>query len=222
MSFISLPGAPTTVEGFPVFHSRTTQHKLYPIAKRGFDLAMAMAIALLPLVGVFAVALLILNPFYNKGRLFFVQKRMGQHCQPFMAIKFRTMTASEQILRTADCPLEQDRITRLGRLLRKMRIDELPQILNVLAGHMSMIGPRPDYYEHALQYLGKVPGYRERHVVRPGISGLAQTEIGYVQGYEGTNRKVNADLYYIANTGFQLDTWIVWRTLSVIFNRAGS
>ena len=180
-----------------------------------------MSIALIPLLALFAFGLLILNPFFNKGPLFFAQKRMGKHCQPFIALKFRTMTENAAVKRDANDPLELDRITPMGRFLRKSRIDELPQILNVLKGEMSLIGPRPDYFDHAVQYLNTIKGYRERHAVLPGISGLAQTEVGYVEGTEATRKKVSADLYYISNIGFKLDTWILWRTFAVILGRSG-
>ncbi len=124
--------------------------------------------------------------------------------------------------RTAEAPLEINRITKLGRILRKMRIDELPQIINVIRGEMSFIGPRPDYYEHACYFLKEVPGYRERHVVRPGMSGLAQTVVGYVEGSEATKKKVQADLYYITNANLRLELWLIWRTIVVVFAKAGA
>lgn len=188
--------------------------------KRSFDVTMSLL--LLPIVAVVALVLLVLNPFYNRGRLIYTQPRMGRGCQPFTAYKFRSMTDVPAIARTADSPLETDRITRLGGFLRKSRIDELPQVLNVLRGDMSLIGPRPDYYDHAVRFLEEVSGYRERHAVRPGISGLAQTELGYIEGVEATRRKVRADLYYIANASFRLEAWIFVRTLLVILRRGGA
>ncbi|WP_425073963.1 sugar transferase [Sagittula sp. S175] len=199
---------------------RTGPSVTFRVAKRTFDIVMS--ILLLPVLVCVGIALLALNPSYNKGRLFYTQRRMGRGCQPFTAIKFRSMTDVPQVQRSADCPLETDRITRLGAFIRKSRIDELPQIINVLKGDMSLIGPRPDYYDHAVQFLDKVAGYRERHTVRPGISGLAQTELGYIEGVEATRRKVRADLYYIANASLRLEAWIFVRTLSVVARRAGA
>nr|WP_281242702.1 sugar transferase [Citreimonas salinaria] len=190
------------------------------MAKRSFD--VVVSILLLPLLLICAVALLALNPFYNRGPLFFLQTRMGRNCKPFKAIKFRSMRPAERLSRGADGPLDADRITPLGSFLRKTRIDELPQIINVLRGDMSLIGPRPDYFSHARRYLREIPGYKSRHVVRPGISGLAQTELGYAVGIEATRRKVQADLYYITNTNMRLELWIFWRTLTVVAKRAGS
>lgn len=199
---------------------KDAQRKLFFVAKRAFD--MVGSILLLPILLLVTVAIVILNPFYNKGSLFFVQSRMGRGCVPFKAVKFRSMRAVSEVQRGADAPLETDRITKLGGFMRKSRIDELPQVINVLRGEMSLIGPRPDYYDHAVEYLEKIPGYRERHVVRPGISGLAQTELGYVEGMDATRRKVKADLYYITHMSLALEAWIFWRTLRVVAKRGGA
>ncbi|WP_172297202.1 sugar transferase [Pseudoruegeria sp. HB172150] len=203
----------------PSRHSAENRN-FFNTCKRAFDIGMC--ILLIPFFLTVAAALVLLNPWLNSGPLFFVQKRMGRHCEPFGAIKFRSMSEAEVIERSPECPLEVHRITVLGRFIRRIRIDELPQILNVLRGEMSLIGPRPDCYEHAEHYLREVPGYRYRHSVRPGISGLAQTEVGYVEGSNATRRKVSADLYYISHTGFLMEAWLVWRTLAVILGRQGN
>ena len=192
----------------------------FKAVKRVFDVTVCLL--LLPLLAAVALVLVVINPVLNRGPLLFVQKRMGRHCRAFHALKFRTMHTQKAPRRSADCPLEVDRITKLGGFLRKTRIDELPQIINVLRGEMSLIGPRPDYFEHALFFLANVPGYRERHSVRPGISGLAQTELGYVVGTDATRRKVDADLFYISNSSFTLEIWVVWRTFMVILGRSGA
>lgn len=193
---------------------------LFGLSKRFFDLVVCVLL-LLPTVLVGAV-LLLLNPVFNRGPLFFVQERMGADCKPFRALKFRTMTCAIDNRRGAEDPLETDRITRLGSVLRKARIDELPQIFNVFAGQMSLIGPRPDSFEHAKVYLQAIPEYRLRHSVLPGISGFAQTEVGYVEGIEATRRKVDADLYYIANRNLRMEAWLVWRTIKTMVSRAGA
>lgn len=198
-----------------------THSAFFCVVKRVFDLALSFFV-LLPLTVFSAIIIFILNPFFNKGPLIYAQERMGQGCEPFTAYKFRSMRPAQEIERSADCPLEENRITRLGRILRKSRVDELPQIINVLRGEMSLIGPRPDYIEHARKFLVEVPGYKERHMMRPGISGFAQVELGYIEGTDATKEKVKADLYYIANAGFALDMRIVWKTLSVVLRRGGA
>ena len=192
---------------------------LFLVCKQVFD--VVICIALIPVLVMIGVGLLILNPIFNPGPLYFVQRRMGRNCTSFPAIKFRTMRNSPESARNVEAPVEQERITPLGRFLRRARIDELPQILNVLRGEMSLIGPRPDYFEHAVQYMAAIPSYGQRHSVRPGISGLAQTEVGYAVGVEATRRKVQADLDYIANRGFRMEAWIILRTFAVILGRSG-
>lgn len=188
-------------------------------SKRVFDIALSAL--LLPVLATIAAGLLVFNPLFNRGSLLHRQLRMGYAGQPFMAYKFRSMRHAVTETRGAFDRLEEDRISKLGALLRKCRIDELPQILNVLRGEMSLIGPRPDLFDHALAYQQQVPGYAARHQVMPGISGLAQTEIGYVDGMKGIRRKVAADHYYIEHASLRFDLWIAWRTLCVIAGRKG-
>ena len=190
----------------------------FAIGKRVFDVFFCLL--LLPILGAVAVILLLLNSAFNRGPLLFKQPRMGHNCTLFKAYKFRTMTPSTQSRRAHD-PLERERITSFGAALRQSRLDELPQIINVLRGEMSLIGPRPDCYDHAVTFLRIVPGYKERHVVLPGISGFAQTELGYVEGIEATVKKVEADLHYIANRSLRLEAWIFWRTLVTVISRTG-
>ena len=190
------------------------------VFKRTFDLVGAFLILGLALpVG---LVLLALNPFLNPGGLFYRQTRMGRDCRPFTALKFRSMLDGAASDRGAWDGIEHHRITAFGRFLRRTRLDELPQCWNVLCGDMSLIGPRPDYYDHAVEYVATVPGYRERHAVRPGVSGYAQTELGYAEGFEAVRRKVEADLHYIRNRSVRLDLWIAWRTIVVILRRQGS
>ena len=194
-------------------------NKLFWINKRIFDIFLS--ILLLPLLLIVGLILLILNRFFNSGELFFIQKRMGKNCEFFFAIKFRSMTHIKEITRKYDEPIEANRITPLGRILRKTRIDELPQILNVLKGDMSLIGPRPDYYIHALEYLKNVKGYRERHTVRPGITGLSQIRLGYVESLDATAKKVSIDNYYIQNVGYIIEFKILLNTILIIIRGLG-
>lgn len=190
----------------------------FAICKRAFDLGFSLL--LLPILCVVAVFLLLANWAVNPGPVLFMQPRMGRNCVPFMALKFRSMTPSRRS-RGANDPLEKERITLLGAMLRQSRLDELPQIINVLRGEMSLIGPRPDCYDHAITFLNNIPGYRDRHAVLPGISGFAQTEIGYAEGTEATVKKVEADLHYIANLSLGFEAWIFWRTLLTVTGLKG-
>ena len=195
------------------------KNKLFWINKRIFDIVISLL--LLPLLFTIGVILLVFNLLFNPGRLFFIQERMGKNCEIFFVIKFRSMTHINEITRKYDDPIETNRITPLGRILRKMRIDELPQILNVLKGDMSLIGPRPDYYAHALVYLENVEGYRERYIIRPGITGLSQIRLGYVETLEALSKKTSIDKYYIQNTGYIIEFKIIFNTILIILRGLG-
>ncbi|MDA9313384.1 sugar transferase [Amylibacter sp.] len=194
-------------------------NKLFWINKRIFDISLSLL--LLPLLFIIIIILPFINYFSNSGRLFFIQERMGKNCEVFHAIKFRTMVPIKEITRKYDDPIETNRITFFGKFLRKSRIDELPQILNVLKGDMSLIGPRPDYYIHALEYLKSVKGYRDRHGIRPGITGLSQIRLGYAEGLEATAKKVSIDNYYIQNVGYIIELKIIVNTIITIIRGIG-
>ena len=194
-------------------------NKLFWINKRIFDISLSLL--LLPLLFIIIIILPFINYFSNSGRLFFIQERMGKNCEVFHAIKFRTMVPIKEITRKYDDPIETNRITFFGKFLRKSRIDELPQILNVLKGDMSLIGPRPDYYVHALEYLKSVKGYRDRHDIRPGITGLSQIRLGYAEGLEATAKKVSIDNYYIQNVGYIIELKIIVNTIITIIRGIG-
>ena len=205
------------------FNMKNSDHlyvnKLFWINKRIFDIFISLL--LLPFLLIITLILLIFNQFFNPGSLLFIQERMGKNCEIFFVIKFRTMSHIKEIKRKYDDPIETNRITPLGGILRKLRIDELPQILNVLKGDMSLIGPRPDYYEHALEYLKFVDGYRERYAIRPGITGLSQIRYGYVENLEGTSKKVSIDNYYIQNISYTIELKIIINTIFIIIRGLG-
>ena len=198
---------------------RTFGNKLFLINKRLFDISVCLL--LIPLLFIVSIILVFFNYFFNPGSLFFIQDRMGKNCCVFSAVKFRTMLPVKEITRKYDDPIEIDRITSLGKILRKSRIDELPQILNVLKGEMSLIVPRPDYYKHALEYLKNVNGYRERHIIRPGITGLSQIRLGYAEGLDATAKKVSVDNYYIQNVNYIIELKIIVNTIFTIIKGMG-
>ncbi len=190
--------------------------------KRFADLVMATC-GLVATV-VVAFGLVCLNPFFNSGPLFFRQDRMGLHGERFTMWKFRTMTAcpSGTSARPSLAPLESERITKLGNFLRRYRLDELPNFLNVLRGDMSVIGPRPDAWDHALHYRVLVPLYKERFRVRPGITGLAQVQGGYADNANAIKRKARFDHYYVKRRSFRLEVFIAWRTICIFFSGFGA
>lgn len=200
-------------------YSLRNRNKLFWINKRVFDIFIS--ILLLPLLILCSCFLLVLNLFFNPGSLFFIQERMGKNCCSFYAIKFRTMVPVEKITRQYDDPIELERIKPFGKFIRKFRLDELPQIVNILKGDMSLVGPRPDYYSHALEFLKKVDGYRKRHDIRPGITGLSQIRLGYAEGLKATADKVNVDNYYIQNAGYVIELKIILNTMLTIIKGLG-
>ena len=198
---------------------RTFGNKMFWINKRLFDIFVCLL--LIPLLFIFSIILLFLNYFFNPGSLFFIQDRMGKHCSIFTAIKFRTMIPVKEITRKYSDPIEIDRITPFGKILRQCHIDELPQILNVLKGEMSLIGPRPDSIPHALAFLKNVKGYRERHIIRPGITGLSQIRLGYAEGLKATVKKTSVDNYYIQNVNYIIELKIIGNTIITIIRGMG-
>jgi lipopolysaccharide/colanic/teichoic acid biosynthesis glycosyltransferase len=188
--------------------------------KRGLDVTVAMLG--LPFVAVMGLVLLVLNPFWNRGRLLYRQRRMGRFGREMTVWKFRTMLDEGDGERGPEDPVEAHRITPLGGWLRRTRLDELPQFVNVLVGQMSLIGPRPDTVDHARVYARAVPGYRKRHVVRPGISGYAQVRLGYAEGFELTARKTRLDLLYIRRAGWRFEYRVLRRTFWVMATGFGA
>lgn len=186
--------------------------------KRAFDLSVAcLALALLsPLFLAISLTVRIFSP----GPVIYRQYRVGRGGRVFRLFKFRTMIPDAEKFTGEVLASENDpRVTRLGRFLRRSRLDELPQLLNVLKGEMSFVGPRPERPSFVADFERRVPGYAARHKVKPGITGLAQ-----VKGYYDTRaeNKLRYDLAYIYNYGFVLDLMILLETLKVVITRRGS
>ena len=176
----------------------------------------------LPVLFLLCVALMIMNPFVNPGPLFFKQERMGQGGRSFVMWKFRTMTESNEAARPHDAPLEYDRITLLGHFLRKTRMDELPNMINILRGEMTLVGPRPDAIEHARAYSALIPHYRMRFQAKPGITGLAQVRSGYADTKRAVMLKAKHDSFYIDRASLLLDLHIIWCTVGVVIRGSGA
>lgn len=184
--------------------------------KRAFDVVFSIA-ALPSIIGV-SIVLLVLNPFYNPGPLFFRQDRMGRGGRRFRIWKFRTMRPerSNDFVRPPDAPIDDDRITLLGRILRNTRLDELPNVFNILLGDMSLVGPRPDAWRHARHYITLYPEYSERLRVKPGVTGLAQIRDGYADTLRAVERKARYDRFYIRHGCALLDFRILLGTCAVV------
>jgi putative colanic acid biosynthesis UDP-glucose lipid carrier transferase len=180
-----------------------------------YILASIMLLLVSPLMIAIAIAIKITSP----GTVIFKQRRYGLDGREFVCYKFRTMTVSEDSGQIKQATRDDKRVTKLGAILRKSSLDELPQLINVLQGRMSIVGPRPHAVAHNEEYRSLIKGYMVRHKVKPGITGLAQ-----VMGYRGETatvdamkKRVECDLDYLRNWSFGLDVRIIIKTVLVVF-----
>ncbi|HIF9339284.1 TPA: exopolysaccharide biosynthesis polyprenyl glycosylphosphotransferase [Photobacterium damselae] len=172
----------------------------------------------LPIMAITALLIKLENP----GPAMFIQERVGQGGKVFRIYKFRSMTAKAADAEDKFATQEQARVTKVGKVIRKVRIDELPQFFNVLKGDMSLIGPRPEQDSFVKQFEQEIPFYGYRHMVKPGITGWAQVVQGYTDDTESTTEKLAYDLYYIKNLSFWLDVNIVFKTIRTMLTGFGA
>lgn len=199
---------------------RGPAERLFRITKRGVDLLVA-TIGLLPLALTIPFVALA-NALSSRGPLFYRQVRVGKGGRPFRVIKYRTMRPDAEHFTGAVWAEKDDpRITPLGRWLRRSRLDELPQVLNVLKGEMSIVGPRPERPEFVDELALQIPFYRARHAVKPGITGWAQVRYGYGNTVADARTKLEYDLYYVRHAGIYLDILIALKTAAVILKLQG-
>ncbi len=240
--------AKAALKGIPVYHYRLLEEALtgevrinhlrenelgslipnlpYRTAKRGFDIVAVLLIGpiLLPLLALLAIAIRL----ESRGPAIFVQERIGFRGESFRMYKFRTMAVQSPDEAEADqrdraiTKDNDNRITRIGRYLRKTRLDELPQAWNILKGDMSWIGPRPEAYSLADWYEAEIPFYSYRHIVRPGITGWAQVNQGHVADLDSVRAKLRFDFYYVKNLSLWLDILIALKTLRVVVQGIGA
>lgn len=184
-----------------------------------FVIGSVGAVLLLPLMVLTAVAV----RFSSPGPVLFRQKRVGRNGEVFTLFKFRSMYQDAEARTGAVWATKDDpRITPVGRLIRKLRLDELPQLFNVVRGEMSIVGPRPERPEFVEVLSEQIPYYRQRFCVKPGITGWAQINHKYGDTLEDTIVKLEYDLYYIKNLAFSLDMYIMFHTVKVMLLSRGS
>ena len=194
--------------------------KFYEVLKRFFDLVFSLVFLIFSLPIIPLIALLI--KLDSPGAVFFRQIRTGKEGNPFWAIKFRTMVDKAETNGPQWATKNDPRVTRLGRFLRKTRIDEIPQLLNVLRGEMSLIGPRPERPEFVEQLQNEIPFYKERLLIKPGLTGWAQV-VGpnYGGSISESLEKLQFDLFYIKNRSLTLDLSILLKTIKTVLSRSG-
>jgi len=181
--------------------------------KRLFDILVSAMLLVLLLVPMLLIALIV--RIESRGAPIFRQKRAGLLGKPFTVLKFRTMRADAKPYGSSPHSGDDPRLTRFGRFLRETSLDELPQLLNVLAGSMSLVGPRPLYLRHAEQWDAH---QRRRLEVRPGIAGYAQA---YGRGKLPIEEKIEMDIHYVDNHSLRFDLRIILRTVANVFSRRG-
>ena len=199
-------------------------NQAYLTLKYAVDFVVALGVLALAMPFLLLIAVLI--RLDSPGPVLFCQQRVGYHGRVFTIFKFRTMRiapASGSDDRTHAITADGDhRITRLGRFLRRTRIDELPQLVNILRGEMSWVGPRPEALPLSRWYEGQLPFYRYRHIVRPGITGWAQVNQGHVSDVEDVRTKLHYDFYYIKNFSPWIDVIIYIKTVGTILGGFGA
>ncbi len=194
--------------------SRSNHNKFYLFSLRFFDvlfsvIGLLFCILLTPVV-------FIINFFSNRGSLFYTQARVGKNAKNFRIVKFRTMLEDAEINGPQWAEKNDYRITSFGKFLRRTRLDEIPQFYNILVGDMSIIGPRPERPVFVKELSEKLPFYKTRHIVKPGLTGWAQVKANYGSSYIDSLEKLQYDLYYIKHRGLFLDLNILIKTFSTI------
>ena len=197
------------------------QNWLRRVVKRTFDVAVAMTLLIVFFPLMATVAMLIF--LERRGPVIYRQERVGLRGESFVVLKFRSMRAdAEGDGRPRWAEREDPRVTSLGRILRRSRIDELPQLFNVLNGEMSFVGPRPERPQFVTMLTDQVPFYAVRHSVKPGITGWAQVRFSYGATVEQSVKKLEYDLYYVKNNSLFLDLMILLETVRVVLLGEGA
>ena len=195
--------------GFEIYHNNFNLK-----AKRLLDLLFAL------LIGIFAAPVIVLAAIIvkleSKGPIFFIQERIGEGNKKFNIVKFRSMTTDAEKDGPQWASKNDNRVTKFGKIMRATRIDELPQLWNVLRGEMSFVGPRPER-EYFIQQLEKeIPYYNLRHTVKPGLTGWAQVMYPYGASVEDAYRKLQYDLYYIKHHSIPFDVKVLLKTVTIV------
>lgn len=195
--------------GFEILNNHS-QKKI----KRGLDVILAIFLLIFTMPIFIVTAILI--RLESKGPVIFKQIRVGENMKKFKVYKFRSMKLHDSKKSSKYTLDNDDRITKIGKFIRKTRIDELPQLWNVIKGTMSFVGPRPEWDILAKEYEEKIPYYNLRHLIKPGITGWAQVMYPYGENIEDTKRKLEYDLYYIKHQNLLLDVLTIIKTIKVV------
>ncbi|MBU2068136.1 sugar transferase, partial [Patescibacteria group bacterium] len=196
-----------------------SQKNFYEAIKRVLDMLGGFIFGIISLIFYPFIALII--KIDSQGPIFFSQRRIGQDGQIFKVLKFRSMIEDAEKNGAQWADQQDHRITRIGKFLRKTRLDELPQMWNIFTGQMSFIGPRPERIEFVQQLEKEIPYYQIRHIVKPGLTGWAQVNFRYGASVQDSIEKLQYELYYIKHRSFILDTSILLRTIKIVLMGGG-
>jgi exopolysaccharide biosynthesis polyprenyl glycosylphosphotransferase len=200
---------------------QSATHRFYLLVRRLTDIAVGLVGLLITFV-LIAPVIWLANKFSSPGPLLYSQARVGEGGRAFQVVKFRSMISdAEKETGAVWAQVNDTRITPVGRLMRRTRLDELPQVWNILRGDMTLIGPRPERPEFVRQLTEQVPFYRLRHAVKPGLSGWAQINYQYGASVKDAQIKLQYDLYYIKHRGPLLDITIALKSMQVILGLKG-
>lgn len=191
--------------------------RVYAFFKRGFDIVVSLLVGIVLLIPMLIVSLIILLD--SKGPAIYKQERLGKNGKPFMMYKFRSMRTDAEVKGPQWADKHDDRCTRVGRVIRKIHVDEFPQLLNIFLGQMSFVGPRPERAYFYDQFETYIHGFRNRLAVRPGLTGWAQVNGGYDATPE---QKIMLDMEYIQKRSPLMDAKCIFKTVKLIFTHEGA
>ena len=194
--------------------SRSNQNHFYLIMVRLFEIVFSLTGLL---IGVIILPIIIIgNLFGNRGKLFYSQERVGKNGKIFKIIKYRTMVKNAEVEGAVFATINDSRVTPFGKIMRKSRMDEIPQFINILKGDMAVIGPRPERPIFVNEIAEVMPFYETRHVIKPGLTGWAQVNYSYGETIDDSLIKLQYDLYYIKHRSIFLDVNIIFKTMSTV------
>ena len=203
-----------------IFSSRGRPARLNEVSRIIIHRGVALLGAILSLPIVMATAVLI--KIDSRGPVLYRQERVGKNGRPFMVMKFRSMRLDAEKNGPVWASNGDDRMTRVGRIIRKIRVDEIPQFWNILRGDMNFVGPRPERPHFVSQLAEEIPYYEQRHLIAPGLTGWAQIKYPYGASIEDAKQKLQYDLYYIKNQNLTLDATIIFETIKTILFGKGT
>jgi len=198
-----------------IFSVGFKRSSIFKSLKRALDIIVSLLSLMLfaPLILIISLAI----RMDSKGPVFYRQERVGEDEKKFNLLKFRSMNVDAEENGPVWAKVDDERVTRVGQIIRKLRFDEIPQMFNVLKGEMSFIGPRPERPFFVDSLKNEIPFYSERHVVKPGITGWAQISYQYGASKEDALEKLKYDLYYIKHMSLILDLTILYETIKIVF-----